>query len=480
MALAINLITTCQALTGGAAPVAGQGSDTILTVSNLGGGDWTAGDNFTIQLTDTTSGVQTQVGFGNVTGLSPTFAMTFEDKLYFLSGPDMYISALTDPTDFDDVNAPGDGFIELGNQAGTPENQVAMAPYQGYMAIIARRTVQIFAIDPDPSQNARQQTISNIGTFAKLSVQSLGDQDVLFLADSGFRSIRPRVASLNAEVIDLGTPVDSLVQALLVTLTDAEKATACAVVEPSANRYMCYVPGHAGAVGSIYALSKFGGSGQNANPLDVIEAWTTYTPSYQIPVVPAAMVFPVTAGKVYAWTPALAGDTLACSTANLAQAGIFTAPEGATTATVTGSAAGTLSVLATFIPERFWTYLGQVYVRAGDNVFIYGGLNNNTYDACGMPGQIPFLDCDTPSERKLFTGIDTGFEGSFQFGFCSDYNTQTFKNVYNSNQPSYQLGNIPLGGRYATHFSVNFNEVSSGYARLSSMLVHFNPAEAKK
>lgn len=464
---------------GGSNLYGGLGEEYSLSANS----GWIDGDTFTILFTDSLTGLQTQIGAGNVTNISPTFAKTFDQKVYLLAGSTVYFPALDDPTTWNDPNAVGNGFIVLGNQTSSPENQIAAETYQGLLAFIARRTVQTWSIDPDPSKNARQQILTNIGTFAKLSVQAIGDNDVLMLYDSGVRSLQPRVASNNARVEDVGNPVDALIQATLATLTDAEKAVACSVVEPSSNRYWLYLPEAGGAVGKIYVLSSF--------PRSEIEAWTTYSPTYQSAIAAPAANYTaaqvtytgLTIGETYAWKPGANESQLVNGAQVFKSQNIFVAT--ATTAVVNGTGAtvsftGALSQTLSFTPENFVVYNGQVYCRAGDNVFLYGGADNNTYDACGQSGQIPYLDCDVPATGKNFTGMDAAFEGTWQIGFSGDYNTGGFKNVYNNTLSSFQIGNIPLGGRYATHFSLSFNEVSDGYARFSSAVVHFNPAAQKK
>lgn len=464
--------------TGGANALAGSGEDYqfTLTLNQTNG-------KVTLILTDGLTGTQLQVGYGDATGVIPTFAKVFNDKLYFLAGANVYFSELAHPDLFNDPNGAGNGNIVLGNQVSSPENQIAIEYYQGYLAFIARRTVQIWNLDPDPSLNAKQQTLTNIGTIAKLSVQAIGDYDVFMLYDSGVRSLRPRVATNNATVEDLGTPVDALIQATLATLTDAEKAAACGTVEPTSNRYWLYIPEAGGAVGDIYVFSSF--------PRSQIEAWTTYSPTYQVPIdAPAANYTAsqvtytgLTIGATYAWKPGANEVQLVNGTQTFTGQNVFVAT--AATAVVTGTGAtvaftGALSETTTFIPEKFAIYAGQIYCRAGDNLFQYGGADNNTYDACHASARIPYLDCEMPSTSKSFTGMDVAFEGTWQVGFSGDYNTQAFKNVYNNTLSSFQSGNVPLGGRFATHFSLQFDEVSDGYARLSSAVVHFSAAEQKK
>lgn len=404
----MNLTTTAAPITGGNDAITGRGADNLLAAA----GTFQTGDGITLLFSDAQSGLQTQVGYGDITGANVTFALTFNDKLYCLGGTRLFFSALTEPDVFNDPNAAGNGFIPLANQAGTPEDQVAIAPYQGKLAVFARRTVQIWALDPDPTKNAKQQVLPNIGTVAKLSVQSIGDFDILFLADSGFRSLRPRELSLNAVIADVGTPVDSLVQATLATLTDAQKATACGGVEPSANRYWCYIPAASGT-GKIYVLSDF--------PSGQIAAWTTYTPSYNV--------------------------------------------------------AGTQT---TFVPDKFWTQNGQVYVRSGNNIFIYGGTNGVTYDNCSVTWKTPYLDCGAPTARKHFTGADFALEGTWAVDFSGDYVGGTFHNFYNASVSSFAKGNIKLSGKHGTHFAMQATESSTGYARFSSAFMHFKGEDDKK
>ena len=479
MATNAPYLNTVIAPSGGSNPLAGQGMDYQFTLSLTG----SSGGKVTILLTDQLTGILTQIGDGNVTGLIPTFLFTFNQKVYLLSGSDAFFSALNLPATFNDPNAAGNGFIPLGDQTGSPEDQVAIASYQGLLAFISRRTVQTWSIDPDPLKNAKQQVLTNIGSFAKLSVQAIGDNDIYLLYDSGFRSLRPRVASNNANVIDVGTPVDQPVKETLQALTDTEKAKACGAVNPEFNAYWGYVPEPNGAIGKIYVLNSF--------PSSEIEAWSTYTPSYQVPITAPAANYTasvvtytgLTIGTTYAWKPGAHEVKLVNGANTYLTQNIFVAT--ATTAVVTGTGAtvtftGALSQTAYFVPEKFVTYNGQVYCRAGDAIYLYGGYDNQSYDACGQSGQIPYLDCDTPSDGKYFTGMDAAYEGSWQFGFSGDYNTGAFKNVYNGTLSSFQTGNIPLGGRFSTHFSLNFTEVSDNYARLSSAVVHWNPAQNKK
>lgn len=234
------------------------------------GGTWVTGDTYTIVLTDSSSGLQTQVGDGFVTGVLPIYCFTYANKVYVLSQNTtsiptaVYMSAIDDPTIWNDPNASGNGFIQLVNWYSTPEPIVAASVYQGQLAFFSRWTIQIWQTDANINNWQIQQTMPNMGTIAPLSVQSLGDLDVLFLSDTGIRSLRAQAVTLHAFINDIGSPIDLIIQNSLLT-NEQTSTQACAGVEPFTGRYMLFLNG------VIYVLSYY--------PSNKILAWSTYTPT---------------------------------------------------------------------------------------------------------------------------------------------------------------------------------------------------------
>ena len=253
------------------------------------GGTWAPGETWTLELTDATSGLQTQIGDGMVTGLQgAVFCFTYQSKVYVLAGTDAYFSAVNAPTTFNDPNGNGNSYVDMSENMAMPENLTAMAPFQGYLVFISRRTAQLWAVASNPQNWSLQQIFENIGTLSGLSVQSLGDFDVLFLSDSGIRSFRLLQTTLHASVADLGAPVDSLVQAAILA-NPIGAAASCGIVEPTVIRYWLHLNG------TIYVLSFFPGA--------KIVAWSTYLPTYQNGAVQtefAPLKFDIYHGQVYA------------------------------------------------------------------------------------------------------------------------------------------------------------------------------------
>lgn len=256
-----NIATTLTAFSGGASAVATQPSQWIETFT----GTWAVGDTISTILTNALTGDQVAIGFGAVTGKQPTFVFIYKDKVYALIGDTAYMTAIGEPTVWNDPNATGNGSVQMSNFNGSPMQLVSVANYQGRLVFMSRDTILIWNVDPDPTQWSLVQTLGNIGTVAKDSVKALGDLDVFFLADSGVRSVRVRDSSLNAFVSDIGSPIDQILTGVMQG-TSPNTSGACSVVEPSANRYWLFLKD------TIYVLSYF--------PSNKILAWSTYDPTY--------------------------------------------------------------------------------------------------------------------------------------------------------------------------------------------------------
>jgi hypothetical protein len=273
-----TLLSQAQSLHSGSTATAGTGDQYKF----LFGGTWVKGDTYSLVFTDQSTGVQTRVGAGNFSGITPLYCFTYSNKVLVTGGSTVYTSAIGLPTVFNNPSATGNGYITMSNFSGAAENLVAIAPYQGRLAFFTRRTCQIWTVSSLLSGWSLVQMLQNIGTTAPLSVQPLGDLDVLFLSDTGIRSLRVHDSSLNAYINDIGSPIDQFIQNSGVT------TAACAVVDPQTGRYMCYNNG------TIYVLSYY--------PSSKIIAWSTYLPTYwngtaQVTFVPQK--FFVYQGQVY-------------------------------------------------------------------------------------------------------------------------------------------------------------------------------------
>ncbi|CAB4163728.1 hypothetical protein UFOVP806_43 [uncultured Caudovirales phage] len=191
--------------------------------------------------------------------------LTYRGKLYTGLQSLLYFSNINNPTDWSNEGA---GFINISNQTGGGEALTGIAPYQSFIAVMSRRTTQIWSVDPDPVLNRLVQILSNVGTIAPRSAIGFGEVDVFFLGDSGIRSLRARDSSNSAISYDVGTAIDTLVTKQMRSTTEQNVIRSCGVIEPVEGRYLL-------AIGdTIFVYSLFPASG--------ISAWSTYKTGFNV------------------------------------------------------------------------------------------------------------------------------------------------------------------------------------------------------
>ena len=473
-----SAIKSALTLSGGVNLIVGVGEQYTITASGI----WLPGDKATLILTDALTGTQTLIGAGLVSGTVPTYCYTYNQKEYVLAGSAVYFSAVAEPTVFNDLNVVGAGSVTMSDSFSTPENLVSMSVYEGMLAFFSRFTSQIWQVDANPANWSVFQVIPNIGTFAAQSVQSLGGLDVIFLSDTGFRSLRALATTLAAFITDIGSPIDTLVQASLQGGSPTTNAAACSIIDPSANRYWGYLNG------VIYVLSYF--------PANKIVAWATYSPTYARTLTASGTTYPsnkqltytTTIGRDYYWVPG-AHEVSLVDGANTYKTTIsFTATT--TTFTVNGTAngatfTGVLQEQTPFIPQVFNVYSGQVYTRDTNNGYLYGGTNNATYDGCIVTAATSWLDLKTPDTFKKAQGLDYAIQGSWQFGASMDWegvtqNSGVLQAIQSSptSLPSFQQETWPFSD---DGYHIKLQAQSSGATAcvLSSMIFVYSKSEDK-
>ena len=143
-------------------------------------------------------------------------------------------SATNDPFDW---STPDDaGFIAVGVQSTGSEVAKALGKYDNQLAVLMEDNVQIWAVDPDPERNALIRSIGDIGVSLSETVANIGT-DLIYLSDSGFRSISQQIDTVNLEDTDLGSPVDDPVVAAVATAV----GTPTAAHFSGLGQYLCAV-----------------------------------------------------------------------------------------------------------------------------------------------------------------------------------------------------------------------------------------------
>ena len=195
-------------------------------------------------------------------GTQGNYFRLWQSKVYRLFANALFFAGVNDPTVVDPDNAdnPGAGFIDLSGLDSETYLPSSMEIYYDKMAVFSRFTTQLWKLDPDPSATVFSQLL-RIGCVSPGSTKQFGTGDVLFLSDSGVRSLRAINASMAAAVNDVGSPIDQIIMDEIVhNYANAVWAQAC--IQPVAGRYWL-------AIGpNVYVLSYY--------PSAKISAWSRF------------------------------------------------------------------------------------------------------------------------------------------------------------------------------------------------------------
>ena len=200
------------------------------------------------------------------TGKGP-YIRTFQTKMYAVLGKTLHFSKISDPTKWvpqsENSANTGAGNINISMQDADSETLTSLEVYYDKLAIFSTEAVQIWAMDPDQLKNNFDQLLRGVGTSGARSPLQYGNGDVLFLDESGLRSLKAKDSSNSASVSDIGSPVDPVISALRKLKGSAYMNAAISLLEPSVGRFWMVFPDQ------ILVLSYF--------PGPKVTAWSAFT-----------------------------------------------------------------------------------------------------------------------------------------------------------------------------------------------------------
>ena len=217
------------------------------------------------------------------------YCRTYKNKMYTVENSILYFSANGNAGDWSGLN-PNDpskytNYIDLSLGDSDMSDSVALEVYYDKLAIFSSTAVQLWIMDPDFTKNQYVQTLRQAGTTAWRSVMQYGSGDVMYLSQSGVRSLRARNSSLAAAVSDIGSPLDPLLQDLFRSMGQDWMSGTIALLQPVTGRFWIIMAGSkatpdAPLTSKIYVLSAF--------PGPKITAWSEYDAGF---VITAACIY---------------------------------------------------------------------------------------------------------------------------------------------------------------------------------------------
>ena len=245
------------------------------------------GDRLWVSITDPSRpDIPYRFGATRMAGKKGAFCITYKGKQYIGVDSTLYFSALNNATKWD-IYDTGSGFIDMSNNFGGREPLTGIGVYQNNLAVFTERHCQLWFFDPDPTLSSQRQVLDNTGCIAPNSVVSVGAVDLFYLSYNGIRSLQSRESTDAAYANDIGSAIDDIIIQILSSLTEEQRASAKAIIEPTDGRYWI-------AIGSkLFVLSYFKGSG--------VLAWSEYVPGFQIDemVVFKGRVYVRSGNKIY-------------------------------------------------------------------------------------------------------------------------------------------------------------------------------------
>jgi len=174
-------------------------------------------------------------------------------KVFAIKNDVVRYSATNNPLDWSTANDAG--FLPTGLQSQVDPLAKALGLYRGNLVALSAGEFQAWQIDPDPSRMALIDNIPSIGTVYSRAMASAAGE-LYFLTQQGVRSVSIAAGSTNLQAGDVGTPIDSLIQAEL------PGADPLGLYYPGAGQYWLVF----GAKVYVYTQSRIGGIG----------AWSLY------------------------------------------------------------------------------------------------------------------------------------------------------------------------------------------------------------
>ncbi len=336
-----------------------------------------------------------------------------ENKIWAVNGDTVRFSATGDPRDW--TTASDAGFLPVGLKQRGANNSLALGQYKvNQLVVFFDDGAQLWTVDPDPANHSFTQILPGSSTQYHRGIAHLF-QDLYFLSNFGFRSISESALISSQTELDIGSPIDSVIQALLpISPTDSPQA----VFAPELGQYMAKI----GTKVYVFTMS------QTAK----ISAWSEYVFPWTIDDIAVldGVVYLRTGDDVYKLddTVNLDGYETGKSITAMASGG-----SGLTTITSSGhgrangdtvTISGTTNYNGTFTISSVATNtfkISTAYV-ANDAA---GSFTAGTPFEFKM--QMSFVDAKKPGVLKTWQGADSVSSGSASLSFRYDPRESTFE-----------------------------------------------------
>lgn len=124
----------------------------------------------------------------------------------------------------------------------------------------------------------------------------------------------------------------------------------------------------------------------------------------------------------------------------------------------------------------------RIFIRAGDDLYAYGGHSGEEYDDCAVEVRFPYLDASKPGHNKIFEAVDATAEGQWDLAVSFNFDHPDDEEQLGTLSPragadpmsasTWNKGRFSMQG-YSSHISMRFYSNSPGFASLANCALHY-------
>lgn len=354
--------------------------------------------------------------------------MVLNQKAYVGGRRTVKASKVGDPTD---MAGTGSGAFDTRSQSMPIGSILGFGDYFGQLAVFGTRGVQFWQVDPDFAKLQFLRTVP-ANCVSGRSIIGYGDGDLAFLAQDGIRSLQARDSSNIATTSDFGSPIDRLVrEALSPSLSDIEEVDGLSNGEVDNARFYNLAPSvlhpETGQLwmslkDQIYVFSHYSSAS--------VSAWSTFD-------LPAVQ------------------------------------PENVSTRNGALKSRWMADVCQFNSDVMFRNY--------ADEVFIYGGVNGDAYDASMCEVVTPHMDMGLPGAAKMFRGVDLACQGEWTIEISVDptQDPLVWEEIATVTNSTHRLTGLIGFEIEASHIALRLTSVSASPARLGQIALYYDQGKGK-
>jgi hypothetical protein len=121
----------------------------------------------------------------------------------------------------------------------------------------------------------------------------------------------------------------------------------------------------------------------------------------------------------------------------------------------------------------------KVYIRSGDTIYAYGGVNGGQYDGVVAKAWLPFLAADEPTVFKSWSGLDAAVSGQWDFfAAMQPTDLSVREKIAVLTETTFNASRIPFEHQ-ATHVSLHMESRGQGPHVISSAILHYLERESE-